>query len=67
MLIRLLQTFSTVTLAPDAQRPDTLPPAEWALAEGRKSRERFCPKVHLTIYANVPSSLLRFCVIDNPF
>jgi hypothetical protein len=53
MLIRLLQSFSSITLHPEAQHPDTLPPADWAHAEGRKSRERFWPKAHLTIYAYV--------------
>jgi hypothetical protein len=64
MLIRLLQTFSSITLAPEAQHPDTLPPTEWAQAEGRKARERFWPKAHLTIYSHVLSSLfLCFCVL----
>ncbi|OJA12792.1 hypothetical protein AZE42_12472 [Rhizopogon vesiculosus] len=52
MLIRLLQTFSCITLAPEAQHPDTRPPTEWAQAEGRKARERFRPKAHLTLYAD---------------
>lgn len=52
MLIRLLQSFSSITLHPEAQPPHTLPPADWAQAEGRKSREKFWPKVHLTIYAH---------------
>ncbi|KAG2139814.1 cytochrome P450 [Suillus bovinus] len=52
MLIRLLQSFSSLTLHPEAQPPGTLPPADWAQAEGRKSREQFWPKVHLTIYAH---------------
>ncbi|OAX37461.1 hypothetical protein K503DRAFT_801215 [Rhizopogon vinicolor AM-OR11-026] len=52
MLIRLLQTFSSITLAPEAQHPDTRPPTEWAQAEGRKARERFRPKAHLTLYAD---------------
>lgn len=52
MLIRLLQTFSSITLAPEAQHPDTRPPTEWAQAEGRKARERFRPKSHLTLYAD---------------
>jgi cytochrome P450 len=52
MLIRLLQSFSSITLHPEAQHPDTLPPADWAQAEGRKSREQFWPKVHLTLYAH---------------
>ncbi|KAG2139813.1 cytochrome P450 [Suillus bovinus] len=52
MLIRLLQSFSSLTLHLEAQPPGTLPPADWAQAEGRKSREQFWPKVHLTIYAH---------------
>ncbi|KAG1809091.1 cytochrome P450 [Suillus subaureus] len=52
MLIRLLQSFSSITLHPEAQHPDTLPPADWAQAEGRKSREQFWPKAHLTMYAH---------------
>ncbi|KAG2143713.1 cytochrome P450, partial [Suillus clintonianus] len=52
MLIRLLQSFSSITLHPEAQHPDTLPPVDWAHATGRKSREQFWPKAHLTIYAH---------------
>jgi len=63
MLIRLLQTFSSITLAPEAQHPDTLPPTEWAQAEGRKARERFWPKAHLTIYSHVLSSLFLCCCV----
>ncbi|KAH7926998.1 cytochrome P450 [Leucogyrophana mollusca] len=52
MLIRLLQNFSSMTLAPEAQSPDTRPPADWATAEGRKATEKFYPKMHLTMYAH---------------
>jgi hypothetical protein len=52
-LIRLLQQFDHVELAPDAQPADSHPPAEWANAGGRKGIERFWPKSHLTMYAHV--------------
>ncbi|KIJ61016.1 hypothetical protein HYDPIDRAFT_97522 [Hydnomerulius pinastri MD-312] len=48
-LIRLLQTFSSVSLAEDVQ---TLPPAEWAKASGRKAVEKVIIKGHLTMYAH---------------
>lgn len=56
MLIRLLQTFDSVTLAKDAQPAWSLPPTEWkqSAAQGkRRAREELWPKVHLTLYANV--------------
>jgi hypothetical protein len=53
MLIRLLQHFDTISLAPDAQAPDTLPPPTWAEAEGRKATEKIFPKIRLTMYAHV--------------
>ncbi|KAH7882561.1 cytochrome P450 [Phlebopus sp. FC_14] len=52
MLIRLLQNFTSISLAPDAQAPGTLPPAVWAEASGRKSVEKVFPKMHLTMYAH---------------
>lgn len=42
-----------MSLAPDAQVPDTLPPRAWAEAGGRKATEKVFPKVHLTMYAHV--------------
>ncbi|EPQ55554.1 cytochrome P450 monooxygenase pc-2 [Gloeophyllum trabeum ATCC 11539] len=51
MLIRLLQNFSSIELEPSAHAPGTLPPKEWAKAEGRQAIERFCPKSHLTMYS----------------
>ncbi|KAH7911458.1 cytochrome P450 [Hygrophoropsis aurantiaca] len=51
MIIRLLQNFSSMTLAPEAQSPETRPPAAWASGEGRKATEKFYPKMHLTMYA----------------
>lgn len=47
-----LQAFSGVTLDPSSQPPGTLPPASWKGSEGRKSREKFWPKSHLTMYSH---------------
>jgi hypothetical protein len=52
-LVRLLQNFSSVSLAEDAQ---TSPPDEWKLDGGRKAEERVWPKAHLTMYAHVSGS-----------
>lgn len=52
-LIKLLQHFSAMQLAPEAAPPESLPPAEWASTGwGRKRFERFWPKSHLTLYSN---------------
>ncbi|KAH7907492.1 cytochrome P450 [Hygrophoropsis aurantiaca] len=51
MLIRLLQNFTSITLAPDAQDPATHPPPEWAKEEGRQAYEKFIPRAHLTLYS----------------
>ncbi|KDQ49960.1 hypothetical protein JAAARDRAFT_611408 [Jaapia argillacea MUCL 33604] len=51
MLIRLFQTFSSVTLSPSSHVPGTLPPPEWSSARGRKGIEKFWPKSHLTMYS----------------
>ncbi|KAG1856281.1 cytochrome P450 [Suillus tomentosus] len=48
-LVRLLQQFSSISLATDVQ---TLPPAEWAECSGRKAIEKVIIKSHLTIYAH---------------
>ena len=53
MLIRLLQSFSSVELAQDAQPSGTIPPASWALVEGIQSTEKIMPKSHLTMYIDV--------------
>ncbi|KAK2462197.1 hypothetical protein APHAL10511_005785 [Amanita phalloides] len=52
MLIRLLQSFSSITLSTESTRPDLLPPAEWKESGGRKAGEKFMPKNHLTLYFN---------------
>ncbi|KAF7289255.1 hypothetical protein MIND_01387100 [Mycena indigotica] len=53
-LIRLFQAFSGLSLALDAQPPDSLPPAEWRDPEkdvlGWKRRERLFVKSHLTMH-----------------
>ena len=53
MVIRLLQTFDKIDLAPDSQPADSLPPAEWAQGTGRKKIEKIVPKSHLTMYVKV--------------
>ncbi|THH16238.1 hypothetical protein EW146_g4358 [Bondarzewia mesenterica] len=52
MLVRLLQTFSSIELATDAQPASSLPPAVWAEAGGRQAREKIRPKAHLTLYCS---------------
>ncbi|KAF7982986.1 hypothetical protein HWV62_24590 [Athelia sp. TMB] len=53
VLVRLLQAFSSISLAADAQPADSVPPPDWARAKGRKAVERFWPQSHLTMYAKV--------------
>ncbi|KAG2080443.1 cytochrome P450 [Suillus cothurnatus] len=48
MVIRLLQSFFTITLCPE---PAMCPPAWWAEKDGRQAIERFRPRNHLTLYA----------------
>lgn len=57
-LVRLLQNFSSVTLAPDAQPPESKPPALWKSFGGRQGKEKITPKSHVTIYAYVSRSVL---------
>ncbi|KAJ7239178.1 cytochrome P450 monooxygenase pc-3 [Mycena haematopus] len=51
-LVRLLQTFSGVSLAPDAQPPAARPPASWKTDDksGWKAREKIRPRSHLTMF-----------------
>ena len=59
-LVRLLQNFSAISVAQDAQVP---PPAVWKLRGGVQAREKVWPKSHLTLYATVSltnTSLLFF-------
>ncbi|PCH44301.1 cytochrome P450 [Wolfiporia cocos MD-104 SS10] len=48
-LIRFLQKFDHIELAPDAQPARTLPPASWVTSEGRKAIEQIKPKSSLTM------------------
>ncbi|OCH92181.1 cytochrome P450 monooxygenase pc-2 [Obba rivulosa] len=50
-LTRLLQNFSIMHLDLVAQPPESRPPADWAKGEGRKSKELFWPKAHITLYS----------------
>lgn len=58
IITRLLQTFDTVALAPEAQPEGTRPPASWKLApvNRRKRIEEFFPKSHVTMYSHVRTS-----------
>ncbi|KAG2143714.1 cytochrome P450 [Suillus clintonianus] len=55
MLIRLLQNFSAITLAPE---PAMRPPAWWAERDGRQAIERFRPRNHLTLFSKASSTLI---------
>ncbi|KAH9483172.1 Cytochrome P450 monooxygenase 75 [Psilocybe cubensis] len=51
-LVKLLQQFSGISLASDAQPPQSRPPSEWAedTSYPRKQKEKIRPKSHLTMY-----------------
>ncbi|KAJ7662330.1 cytochrome P450 [Mycena rosella] len=51
-LVRLLQTFSMITLAPEAQPPASRPPAIWQTEDkvGWKAREKVRVRSHLTLF-----------------
>ncbi|KAJ7775357.1 cytochrome P450 [Mycena metata] len=51
-LVRLLQTFSSIALAPDAQPPAARPPAVWQTDDksGWKAHEKIRPRSHLTMF-----------------
>ncbi|KAG9128415.1 hypothetical protein FRC07_013755 [Ceratobasidium sp. 392] len=49
-ITRLLQRVASISLAPDAQPEDTLPPASWAGCPGRKGIGKIWPKSHITMY-----------------
>ena len=53
MLIRLLQAFDTISLVPDAQPPESRPPASWKRASGTQSLDKIWPKMHLTLYSHM--------------
>ncbi|EMD35976.1 hypothetical protein CERSUDRAFT_115922 [Gelatoporia subvermispora B] len=49
-LVRLLQQFDSVSLAPDAQPAESLPPPEWKRGKGRQTFEKIWPGAALTAY-----------------
>ncbi|KAL6302781.1 cytochrome P450 monooxygenase [Sparassis latifolia] len=49
-MVRLLQAFDHIELAPDAQPTESRPPASWATSTGRKAVEKIRPKSELTMY-----------------
>ncbi|KAF8715658.1 hypothetical protein AX14_012520 [Amanita brunnescens Koide BX004] len=51
MVVRLLQSFSTVVLDRASAPPDSLPPPDWKTSPGRKAIEQVVPKVHLIMYS----------------
>ena len=60
-LVRLLQVFSAVELAPELQPEGSLPPDSWKDGPGRQAYERICPKVALTLYIKVTVYLEGSC------
>lgn len=61
-LVRLLQRIDRITLAPDAQPPETRPPSHWKEGIGRQTMEQFWLKSHLTMYAAVSTLFLNNCI-----
>ncbi|TFK48292.1 cytochrome P450 [Heliocybe sulcata] len=51
MTVRLLQHFSDIALAPDAQPESSKPPSSWANGPGRQPVEKIRPRQHLTLFA----------------
>ncbi|KAF8996805.1 cytochrome P450 [Cyathus striatus] len=49
-LVKLLQNFSAVSLATEAQPVDSRPPASWSCSPGRRGKEKIYPGRHLTMY-----------------
>ncbi|EIN04106.1 cytochrome P450 monooxygenase CYP63 [Punctularia strigosozonata HHB-11173 SS5] len=49
-LVRLLQRFDGVSLAPDAQPAESRPPAEWKARPGRQAHERVWPAAAITLF-----------------
>ncbi|KAJ2916358.1 hypothetical protein MD484_g4071, partial [Candolleomyces efflorescens] len=52
MVIRLLQSFSEISLDLASAPKEAIPPADWAKGTGRKAIEKVWPKNHLTMYAS---------------
>ena len=52
-MVRLLQNFDSVSLDLTAQPAESLPPAEWKQAPGRKGQEEIFLKTHFILYSLV--------------
>lgn len=53
MLIRFLQAFSGVTLAPEAHPVEARTPEAWKNSDGPQAKEKVWPRSHLTMFAKV--------------
>ncbi|KII89804.1 hypothetical protein PLICRDRAFT_39976 [Plicaturopsis crispa FD-325 SS-3] len=51
MLIRFLQAFSGVTLAPEAHPVEARTPEAWKNSDGPQAKEKVWPRSHLTMFA----------------
>ncbi|KAF8523078.1 cytochrome P450, partial [Hysterangium stoloniferum] len=51
MLIRLLQTFDSITLASDAQPPKSRPPKSWKFKPGTQGTDEIFLKNHITLHS----------------
>lgn len=58
MMCRLLQNFDQINFDGDAQPPFSRPPEEWKTRPGRERVEKVRPKVLITLFAMVRSSIL---------
>ena len=58
-LVKLLQNFDSITFDSESFDPETLPPAEWSTFPGRKGKDKFWPKAHLTLYPAVSARSYR--------
>jgi hypothetical protein len=65
-LVRLLQTFSSVSFASDAQPPEGRPPASWKTDDkaGWKAHEKIRPRSHLTMFVFVRGFNLILLVVQ---
>ena len=62
-LIRLLQQFSSFSLAQEYQPEGSLPPPEWKGRKGRQAFEKIWPSNALTLYVKVSVSPSNFDVV----
>ncbi|KAF7301073.1 hypothetical protein MIND_00671300 [Mycena indigotica] len=50
-LVRLLQSFTNISLAPDAQPEESKPPESWKMRPGTQANEKIQLGLHLTMYS----------------